>query len=148
MDFVPSLNVISKVTPLPLLNRFNPVHNFTACLFIIIIIIIITISLSSSPLHLVLTMLSMLQAFQRKPCTHLSSPVIHCHFRLTLLDFITPIICGKGYKLVKIFGTTFLYHPIISSILGPNIPLDFRFSNILSASHNVTLSTAEMTGVE
>jgi len=45
-----------------------------------------------------------------------------------LLDFITRIIIGEDYRLLRFSLFSFLYFPFASSLLGPNIFLSNLFS--------------------
>jgi hypothetical protein len=52
------------------------------------------------------------------------------HFRL--LDFLILTLFGEEYKLQISSKCTFLYLPVSSSFLGPNILLSKLLSNILN----------------
>ena len=51
---------------------------------------------------------------------------------LILLDFITRAILGEEYKSLSSSSCSFLYSPVTSSLLRPNILLNTLFSNTLS----------------
>ena len=52
-----------------------------------------------------------------------------CLAHLILLDFITRTILGEQYRSLS---SSLCHSPFTSSLLGPNIPLNTLFSNILS----------------
>ena len=55
-----------------------------------------------------------------------------CLAHLILLDFITRTILGEEYRSLSSPLCSFLYSPVTSSVLGPNILLNTLFSNTLS----------------
>jgi hypothetical protein len=66
-------------------------------------------------------------------CTPLLSPT-HATFpvHLILLDLITRITFGEQYRSLSISLCSFLYFPVTSSLLGPNIILSTLFVSTLS----------------
>jgi len=65
--------------------------------------------------------------------TPLLSPVrTTCPAHLILLDFITQTTLGEEYRSLSSSLCSFLYSPVTSSLLGPNILLSTLFSNTLS----------------
>ena len=52
-----------------------------------------------------------------------------CPARFILLDFITRTIFGEQYSSLSSSLCSFLYSPVTSSLLGPNILLNKLFSN-------------------
>jgi len=62
-----------------------------------------------------------------------------CTAHLILLDLITRTILGEEYGSLSSSLCSFLYSPVNSSLLGPNILLSTLFSNILNlrSSHRV-----------
>ena len=65
--------------------------------------------------------------------TLLPSPIrATCPVHFILLDFITRTMLGGEYRLFSSSLCNFLYSPVTSSLLGPNILLSTLFSNTLS----------------
>jgi len=62
-----------------------------------------------------------------------------CPANLILRDLVTRIMFGEGYRSRSSSICNFLYSPITSSLLGPNILLNTLFSNTVSlhSSFNV-----------
>ena len=86
-------------------THLYPVYSLLLLLLLLLLLFQYRPPLYSSSFQI----LSLLQLFLRKPCTHLSfyTFVIHFPSCIIFLDFITPVICGKGHKLVKFFVMTF-----------------------------------------
>jgi len=63
-----------------------------------------------------------------------------CPAYLILLDFITRTMLGEQYRLFSSSLCSFLYSPLISSLLGRNILLSTLFSNTLSLRSSFSVS--------
>ena len=75
------------------------------------------------------------------PIHPLSSPIrATCPPHLILLDFITRTMLGEEYRSFSSSLCNLLYSPVTSSLLGPNIPLNTTFSNILSFLYSLNVS--------
>jgi len=73
--------------------------------------------------------------------TPLPSPIrATCPAHIILLEFITRIMLGEEYRLFISSLCNFLYCPVTSSLLGPNILLNTLFSNILSLRFSLNVS--------
>ena len=66
-----------------------------------------------------------------KPSVYLSSPPT-CPDHLVLLDMFTQIIFGEECRSVTSSLFSFLYSPVTSSLLDPNVLLSTLFSNTLA----------------
>ena len=75
----------------------------------------------------------------RKPCTHLFSPHSMCPAH-SILDLITRIIFGEGYRSWSSSVCSFLQLPVTSSLLGPNILHNTLFSNTASLCFSISVS--------
>ena len=73
-------------------------------------------------------------------CAPLLSPKrATCPVQLILIDFITRTIMGKEYRSLSSSLGSFLYSPVTSSLLGPNI-LNILFSNTLTKQSKAYVS--------
>ena len=63
-----------------------------------------------------------------------------CPAHLILFDLITRTILGEEYSSLSSSLCSFLYSPVTSSLLGPNILLNTLFSNILSLRSSLNVS--------
>jgi len=63
-----------------------------------------------------------------------------CPAHIILHDFITRTIFGEQYRSLSSSLCNFLHSPVTSSLLGPNIPLNTLFSNILSLRPSLNVS--------
>ena len=70
------------------------------------------------------------------PLPHMCYTPRPSHF----LDFITRTIFDEQYRLLSSSLCSFLYSPVTSSLLGPNIPLSTLFSNTLSLRFSLNVS--------
>jgi hypothetical protein len=71
-----------------------------------------------------------------------TSTVPHTYYMpvyLILLDLITRKILCEGYRLISSL-CSFLYSPVTSSLLGPNILLSTVFSNTLGLRSSLNVS--------
>jgi len=120
--------------PVSILSQINPVHALRPTFWRTILIL-------SFHLRLDLTSCLFPSCF---PTKILYAPLlfhIHatCTFYFIILDFITRIIFGEGYKSFSSSLFSFLHAPATLSHLGPNILLNTLFPNTLSlhSSFNV-----------
>ena len=121
--------------PLPILSQINPVHALHSTSWRTILVL-------SSHLHLGLTSGLFPSGF---PTKILYPPLffpIHATrpSHLTLLDLITRIIFGEGYRYLSSSLFSFLHAPVTSSHLGPNILLSTLFPNTLSLRSSLNVS--------
>ena len=73
--------------------------------------------------------------------TPLISPIhATCSAHLIILNFITQTILGEEYRSLSFSLCSFLYSPVTSSPLGPNILLSILFSNTLSLRSSLNVS--------
>jgi hypothetical protein len=108
-------------------------------LVIIITIIIIIISLFPSFWHGEIEVLfstrvgiTKLQSyFSKYPINSFTTCVLRVLRISVILEFITVIIIGAGYKSWSSSSCSLLHSPVTSSLLGPNIYLSMILSNIL-----------------
>ena len=63
-----------------------------------------------------------------------------CPAYLFLLDFITPTILDEKYRSLRSLLCNFLYTPVSSSLLGPNILLSTLFCNTHSLISSLSVS--------
>ena len=75
-----------------------------------------------------------------KPCTCLFLPIRATCAAHHILYFITLTIFGEQYRSLSSSLRSFLYSPVTSSLLGPNIPLNALFSNTLSLLSSLNVS--------
>ena len=122
--------------PVPILSQLDPVHipphpNYWRSILIL-------------HSHLRLGLLSGLfpSGFPTKTLyTPLLSPIRDtCSNYLIILDFTTRKILGEKYKPLSSSLCSFLHSPVSSSLLGPNILLNTRFSNNLSLLSSLNVS--------
>ena len=71
-----------------------------------------------------------------------ASPLAHTRYMLRhlILDLITQTILSVGYRLLSSSLCSFLYSPVSSSLLGPNILPSTLLSNILSLRPSLKVS--------
>ena len=121
--------------PAPILNQINPVHipHPTSQGSTLIL---------SSHLRLGLPSGLFPSGFPTKTLhAHLLSPLrATCPTHLILLDFITRTILGEEYISLGSWLCSFLYSPVTSSLVGPNIPPSTLFSNTLSLCSSLNVS--------
>ena len=81
--------------------------------------------------------------FPHQNHTYYSSPVPHTRYMphpSHFLEFITRTILGEEYRSLSSSLCSFLYSPVASSLLGPNILLNILFSNTLSLRSSLNVS--------
>jgi len=122
-----------NLPPVPILSQINLVHASQSHFLIIHLNFILPSMLGLSKWSL----------SPPKPCVHFSCPPpIHatCPAHLIILDLITWIIFGKGYKSSRSSLCTFRYSPVTSSLIGPNIFLSTLSSNTLNLCSSFSVS--------
>jgi hypothetical protein len=73
--------------------------------------------------------------------THLLYPInATCPAQLIFLDFITRTILGEEYKIIKLLVMQYSPFPIISSLLGQDIPLSTLFPKNHSLCSSLTVA--------
>jgi hypothetical protein len=75
-----------------------------------------------------------------KPCIRLSPIRAICPAHLILLDLIARTIMFEEYRSLSLSLCSFLYSPVTSSLLGPNILLSTLFSNTFSLRSSLNVS--------
>jgi hypothetical protein len=111
--------------PVPILSQIASVHTHTSH-FLKIRLNIILPSTPGSP------KLSFFLSFPHPNPPRLSPLRATCPAQFILLDFISRTILGEEYRSLSSSLCSFLYSPVTSSVLGPNILLNTLFSNTCS----------------
>ena len=118
-------------SPVPILSHFNPVP---ACHS--------TSWRSIFPSTPGFSKWSLYLRFPHQNHVYNFSPPIHatCPAHLIILYSITRVILGEEYGLLSSTLFSFIYSPVTSSLLGPNILLSSLFSNTLSLCSSLNVS--------
>ena len=121
--------------PVPILSQLEPLH-ITTYHFLKIHLCIILPSMPRSPKW------SLSFSFlHQNPVYAPSLPIrATCPAHLILLYFITPTISDEQYRSLSSSLCSFLYSPVTSSLLSPNIPLNTLLSSTFSLHSSLSVS--------
>ena len=103
--------------PVPILCQLDPVHTSTSY-FLKIHLNIILPSTPGSPWWFLSFRFPHQNPVYASPISHTR----HTPRHIILLDFITRAILGEAYRSFSSSLCSFLHSPVISSLVGPNIP--------------------------